>query len=157
MQIVIVSDTHGMYQPIIEKLNTLKRIDLLIHLGDYVQDGERIAEELGVESIIVRGNGDPGSNYKDEEILTIEDTRIFITHGHKYDIKYNLNRLYYRGLELEADIVLFGHTHIPLIQEEGDILLFNPGSPVLPRGIKRQNTFGILELDDNKKASIINL
>jgi len=157
MKIVIVSDTHGMYQSILEQLGKLNKIDLLIHLGDYVQDGERLSEELDVKSIIVRGNGDYGSNYKDEEVLTVANYKIFITHGHKYGIKNGANRIYYRGLELGADIVLFGHTHIPLIHEEGNIMLFNPGSPALPRGFHRKNTYGILEIDSIVKASIINI
>ena len=71
---------------------------------------------------------------------------MLITHGDRYGVKYELNNLYYRALEAEVDIALFGHTHIPYMEEVKGIWLFNPGSASLPRMSK--NSIGFIEIDE---------
>lgn len=134
MRVGVISDTHGQIDRVVEKLDELD-IDLLLHLGDHSEDGVKIGGKLKKEVIIVRGNCDfyDGVNPL-ERIIEIEGRKIFMTHGHKYNIKKDIRNLYYRGKELEVDIVLFGHTHISYLFQEDNIKIFNPGSPTLPRG-----------------------
>jgi len=77
-----------------------------------------------------------------------------VTHGHKYNVKFTLENLHYRVEELEADMVLFGHTHKPFNQNIDDVLFFNPGSPTNPRNTP-DKTYGIIDIDDKIKAKII--
>ena len=51
-----------------------------------------------------------------------------VTHGHLYSAKYGLEKLSYAGEEKNADIVFFGHTHIPTDETMGNVRLINPGS-----------------------------
>ena len=74
-----------------------------------------------------------------------------MTHGHRYGVSWDLQDLLYKGMEVGADIIFYGHTHIPDYQEfpEEGIVIMNPGSTTLPRQMKRQRTFIILEFEDD--------
>ena len=78
----------------------------------------------------VRGNCDlldDGSKY--DEYLEIEGYKIWLTHGHRY-IERNVQAdLGYWAKQLGQDIVVFGHTHVPMAEYYADTLLVNPGSP----------------------------
>ena len=158
LRIFVVSDTHGSTRELIKEINNMEKPDLIIHLGDYVEDGIKIGKVIGVETIIVKGNGDYFyPNYNEDEILTIENKKIFITHGHKYNVRYGEDNLIYKGMELNADLILFGHTHVPLFFEESGIIVMNPGSPTLPRGFNGKKTFGIIEIGDEIIGEIIEI
>ena len=158
MKIAVVSDTHGNNKYVLETLLDMEKPDMLFHLGDYVDDGEKISKSLGIESIIVKGNGDYfNTKYKEDEIIEIKNKKIFLTHGHKYNVENGVIKLYYKGLELGADLVLFGHTHIPMIEKEEGIIIMNPGSAFLPRTTERIRTFGILDIDEEIKTKIIKI
>jgi hypothetical protein len=58
-----------------------------------------------------------------------------------------MNNIYYRGRELNADIVLFGHTHQQLVEKEDDMILMNPGSISLPKFKGR--CIGFINIDNN--------
>lgn len=158
MRIAVVSDTHGNNKDIIEKLSEIERPDILIHLGDYVSDGVTISKAFGLKSIIVKGNGDYlCTEYKEDEFIELKGKKFFLTHGHKYNVQGGLTNLYYKGLELGADIVLFGHIHVPIIEKVGDMIIMNPGSPSLPRNADRIKTFGIIEIGDTIETKIIKI
>ena len=53
---------------------------------------------------------------------------MFITHGHKYNVKMRLDSIYYKTLELDCNYLLFGHTHYPVCQNLNGIYVLNPGS-----------------------------
>src|SRR5699024_300913 len=157
MKIFVISDTHGSNKGIIDYISKLENPDIILYLGDYVEDGEKISEELGVETIIVRGNGDYFSKYKDDELIEVNQKKIFLTHGHQYKVKYNLDRIIYKGEEVGADIILFGHTHIPINTKENGIYIMNPGSPAFPRGRSFEKTFGIIHINNSISMEIINI
>ncbi|HHZ63262.1 MAG TPA: YfcE family phosphodiesterase, partial [Dehalococcoidia bacterium] len=57
-----------------------------------------------------------------------------------------------------VDIVVFGHTHYAVIEEYQGILMLNPGSPSLPRQLRRLGQVAVLELEaDHKSAEILEL
>lgn len=157
MRIVVVSDTHRSINSFLNKIKTMPKPDLIIHLGDYTSDGERIEKDLGVNVVQVKGNCDVGFSYKEEELIEVQGKKIFLTHGHMYSVTMNSNSLYYRGLELGADIVLYGHTHVAEIIREENLIIMNPGSPSSPRGMELNPTFGLIEITDELKVSIINI
>lgn len=164
MRILLVSDTHGRSDELIEAVKG-QEFDRLFHLGDYVEDGEYIAQSLGLAATIVRGNGDLGSSYKDEEILEIKGKRIFMTHGHLYNIRQGLTSICYKALEEDLDLALFGHSHIPVNIREGKVIIMNPGSPSFPRldprnvidGKKRRFTYGIISIEDEIATEIVEI
>lgn len=158
MRIFVVSDSHGNIEDFLNKIFTMERPDLIIHLGDYVDDGLKIAESTGVETIIVKGNGDYfHKDYNEDELVDIKGKKIFMTHGHNYNVRYGVNRLFYKGKELNADLVLFGHTHVPVVIEEDNIIIMNPGSSSLPRTYDREKTFALLEIEKDIRIEIIKI
>ena len=54
-----------------------------------------------------------------------------------------------------VDIAIFGHTHYPVIEEFQGILMLNPGSPSLPKQLRRLGQVAILELRPNHKSAEI--
>lgn len=158
MKIFVVSDTHGHIDGFLNKIKNMDEPDLIIHLGDYVEDGLKIEEKLGIETIIVKGNGDYyQKEYKYDEVLNLGNKVFFITHGHRYSVRYGINNLFYRTKELGADIVLFGHTHVPVLMKESGIIIMNPGSPYQPRGLDGKKTFGIIEINHDIVGSIVEI
>lgn len=137
MKIAVVSDTHRINKYIDIANKYIKDCDVVIHLGDNIDDVERLSKGFNGEVYSVTGNCDVSNKYPSEQVLELEGKKIFITHGHNYGVKYSLNNIYYRAKELEVDMVLFGHTHEALIIEEDNIIFMNPGSISLPRSINR--------------------
>ncbi len=156
MRIVVVSDTHRRVKEIINNLDN-KSFDLLIHLGDYIKDAETIEDELNIEIVKVKGNSDFREKHGEDEIIkNIKGKKILITHGHKYNVKFTFDNLYYRAQELNVNLVLFGHTHKPFNEKIDNILFFNPGSPTNPRNLS-EGTYGIIDINDDINSRIIRL
>lgn len=76
----------------------------------------------------IRGNTDFYNDVSSEKLITIEDKRIFMTHGHKYSVKRDEKKVIKKGFSKKADIILFGHTHIPFISFLNGVWIINPGS-----------------------------
>lgn len=147
MLIAVVSDTHRIRRYINLAKNMIKDADILIHLGDNTDDVDILSDGFDGEVYAVAGNCDFTTKYPKEGILEVNGRKIFYTHGDLYGVKSNINNIYYRGRELEADIVLFGHTHEQGIERTEDLILMNPGSVSLPR--LRGRYVGMIEIDDN--------
>jgi len=147
MKALIVSDTHGTVAPLINMLKNKNDFDLLLFLGDYVHDGERIGKSLDLPTYIVSGNSDFGSKYPSERVIDFMGKRILLTHGHKQRVKFGIQNLYYFSLENQADITLFGHSHIPYYERIEELIIINPGSPFHPRGNQSLGSYGILKID----------
>ena len=152
IKILVVSDTHGMIEHALEGIKKEGPFDRMIHLGDKVEDANRLKSWLEIEHLdVCAGNCDYPSEGVSEKILTIDGVSIFMTHGHTYGVKFTLDRLFYRAKETGAKLVLYGHTHQRKMVEEKGITLFNPGSLSLPRDwkIKRQS-FGTILIEDGR-------
>ncbi|NLK72258.1 MAG: metallophosphoesterase [Clostridiales bacterium] len=133
-KIMVISDTHGEIDEMLEQYNKLNDPDMIIHLGDYALDAKKIEREIGTTVVSVKGNMDGENSEVPHRIIEVEGYKILLTHGHKEKVKEGLTNLYYKALSLSCDIVLFGHTHIPLKIQEGSIFFINPGSITFPRG-----------------------
>lgn len=145
MRLGIISDTHGAIRTTERAIRQMGKVDLLIHLGDHYEDGVKLKERITIPLIGVKGNCDFYWEGEEEIIREIEGHRIYMIHGHQYDVKRDLNRLYYRALELGCDIALYGHTHVPLSITWGDVLILNPGSISQPRGGAKPS-YGLIDI-----------
>lgn len=147
MKMLIVSDNHG-WDSI---LTDLKRryggkVDALIHCGD----SELTAEDPAVDGFtIVRGNCDTEDQFPNDILESVEDCRVFITHGHRYNIKMTLTNLAMKAKETGADFVFFGHSHTAGAEMADGVLYLNPGSISLPRG-RREKTYAIVDVSKSK-------
>lgn len=147
MLIAVVSDTHRGMKYIKLAKDIIKKADILIHLGDNIEDAEVLKQSFDGEVYVVAGNCDYSVKYPKERIIEVNGRKIFFTHGDLYGVKSSINNIYYRGRELQADIVLFGHTHEQLIEKEDGITLMNPGSLSLPRF--RGRYVGFIDISDD--------
>ncbi|MCL2367711.1 MAG: metallophosphoesterase [Oscillospiraceae bacterium] len=140
MDILVFSDSHGTTVPMetaIRKLNP----DLVLHLGDYDADARALATAFPRLTIrAVRGNCDFGSLTPLEDHFTIESVRVVMTHGHKYKVKSGYGDIHVMGQAEGADILLFGHTHIPYYEQIGGMHVLNPGSA--------NSTFGHIQITE---------
>ncbi len=146
MKYLVLSDSHGNVD------NMARAVELtqprgVLHLGDGWRDVDGLRAlypRLPVEQ--VPGNCDPGSFEPPERVLILDGHRVLIAHGHTLGVKQGLLRAQYRALEQNADILLFGHTHVPLVDAACRPMLLNPGSigdPLRP-------TYGVLEFRDGQ-------
>ena len=135
MKLLVFSDSHSNSYKIKEAIELhCGRCDAIIFLGDGFRDICLVKEQYPhIPFYIVKGNCDfLGCDAQDELLLSLDGVNLFITHGHKYGAKGGYGNLIYRARELEADAVLFGHTHMPIDDVvqigEKNIRIFNPGS-----------------------------
>lgn len=149
MKLLILSDTHHSLHYARTVIQRIKdRMDMIVHLGDHDFDAVQLGKEFpDIPLHYVAGNCDFSSSPK-EKIIHVCGRKILLTHGHKQNVKWGYDRISYYGEEKEVDAVLFGHTHIPLIEYSGSVLLLNPGSISQPRGTITP-TFGILDIDQD--------
>ncbi|WP_350342597.1 metallophosphoesterase [Proteinivorax tanatarense] len=148
-EILVVSDTHGDHKCLEEILELLKSKDMLIHLGDNYEDFLWLKKRVDIKAIGVKGNCDLFSNGKEIELIKVEEVNIMLTHGHDFGVKSGLLNLLYYGLERKAQLILFGHTHIGYNDKYEGVNLFNPGSPVMPRGMSKAS-YGNVTIEGNK-------
>lgn len=129
MKVLVFSDTHRRYENFINQTKKLKDIDLFIHLGDMVEDAEIIKSELNKPFIIIRGNNE--FNRDDiplNEVIELEDVRIFLTHGHKEGVEYGLKNLVDKAKENNCTMAMYGHTHVYKDETINGVRILNPGS-----------------------------
>lgn len=147
MVIGVISDTHRHKFILYDALKKIGDVDIIMHLGDNVDDVIEIQKLFKGIIVNVKGNCDYSKSVPSERIEIIENKKIFLTHGDKYGVKYDLNRLKYRALELEADIVLFGHSHVSEILYEEGIWFVNPGSVALARD--GRNSLAVVRIEND--------
>jgi len=151
-RLLIMSDNHGSEHEIKNILSEFRgQFDALVHCGDSTWSPEYLESLAGCPVYCAKGNCDVGFRDREEEVFEFCGHTCFVTHGHRYGVSWDLQDLLYKGMEVGADIIFYGHTHIPDYQEfpEEGIVIMNPGSTTLPRQMKRQRTFIILEFEDD--------
>ncbi len=127
--VLVLSDSHGYEQKLSTVLmhaTSLHKYDAVIFLGDGAYDLEGFQEHLPIV-YSVRGNCDFGRG-ENQQILSLYNRKILITHGHLYHVKSTLSLLKEKGEALGMDACLFGHTHKAYMGKEQNLLLLNPGA-----------------------------
>lgn len=151
MKAGIISDTHGNTQMIRLALAAAGPVDWWLHAGDYSQDAAWLAKNSLIPVKTVAGNCDGRVSTPIDEYIDIGGKSIWLTHGHRYGVKYGLEELVEWGEQYGVDVVVFGHTHIPYCQWHGDMLVINPGSLALSR--VGRPTYGLLEVLPSGKVT----
>jgi len=129
----LIADTHGLIRPGVHE--ALKGVELILHAGDV--GGPQILGELRLIAPVkaVFGNTDPPGDpaLADQIDLEIGGARIHVSHGHEVGSPTPVKL----AQRYDADVVVYGHTHKPLVTTLGDQLFVNPGAA----GPKRFNVF----------------
>lgn len=153
MKIAVISDSHYEASSVSSVKKHLHDVDIIIHCGDGAPDTKLLEEDFNGEIYAVKGNCDISNEYPSERIVEVMGIKIFITHGHMYNVKYEYNTIFYKGKEVGADIVLFGHSHKALINNYDGLFIMNPGSITFPYGSVKK-TMGFIEIYNDKKPEL---
>lgn len=129
MRILVVSDSHNDPYTLGRIIRHQNTAEVVIFLGDGARDIEECRKYLQNKHLIqVRGNCDYVTDAETSVAQTIEGKRFYITHGFLENVKFGIDNLIYKGQEEGADIILYGHTHLPVTKYIDGIHIFNPGS-----------------------------
>lgn len=163
MRIGIMSDTHGSSQAFEQAMNFLNDVDLLIHAGDVLYHGARnplpeghnpkeLAQQIEVLSVpimMVKGNVDAEVDdwvlpYPLPPYALVQDgqRRIVVYHGFQHQSQEEMVQF---ATRFGAQILIFGHTHQPVLKKVGNLILVNPGSVALPKQESKEPTFALIE------------
>jgi len=161
MKYLVVSDIHGssFYANKIKEIFSKENPDKLILLGDLYYHGPRnpltrdynpmevsnIFNSLKDKILCVKGNCDAEVDQmisefeiQDNVELTINNKKIFFTHGHKHNID---------NIPEGIDVLVYGHFHTGFIKEKDCVIVVNAGSISLP---KENTANSYLVIDDNE-------
>ena len=153
MKILIVSDTHGTDVNFDLILEREMPIDKLIHLGDSEGFEDYIEAVAECPVHMVCGNCDYDSDYPYEDVVEFAGHRALITHGHLHQVYAGTEALATHARHLDADIAMFGHTHKPMAEYEGDVLMLNPGSVTFPRQKGRRPSYIVMEAEEDGRLT----
>lgn len=152
MKILIVSDTHRRNENFLKVMEKVGKIDLLVHCGDVEGSEYLISEAAGCPVEMVQGNNDYFSSLPRETEFLIGDYKVWVTHGHNYYVSMGYEILKEEARSREVDVVMCGHTHRPVIEQERDLTLINPGSLSYPRQEGRVPSYVLMEIDQKGVA-----
>ena len=150
MRILVLSDSHGDYFSLRTAIRNQPSAEVVVFLGDGERDLDKAENLLENKFVIkVKGNCDFASAVHENHIQTIEGKRIFATHGYVENVKFGDDRLIYKGQSLDADIILYGHTHIPVSKYIDGVYVFNPGSV-------RDGNYGFIDITPKGEVMCVN-
>jgi putative phosphoesterase len=140
MKITVISDTHlkpGQSIEILPRtlLDMLASSDMIVHAGDFVSL-QCYNELQDINNLVgVAGNTDSREiRHLLPEHTTFEAEGVCIGVTHRGQLSVvDMTGLGYFARELEVDLLIFGHIHMPRLLKSGDITLLCPGSPTSPR------------------------
>jgi putative phosphoesterase len=149
MLIGLISDTHALIRG--EALAALHGVELILHAGDV--GGHHVLRELeGIAPVhAVAGNtDDPVMGLPQRVNLTLDGLKIHVTHGHELGSPTPGNLVH----RYSADVIVYGHTHKPLIDSRGTTLIVNPGAAG-PRRFNLQPSVGLLRIENGQPTAEI--
>lgn len=180
MKLFFASDIHGSLASAEKAIAAFEKsgAKYLILLGDILNHGPRNALPDGYDPIkvaellnqyaacitAVRGNCDSEVDQMlldfpmmaDYNLVMLADgRRLFLTHGHIYNADKHPQLM-------AGDVIVSGHTHIPVSELKGDYYVFNPGSVAIPRnglpasyGLLDGNDLAVVSFDDEVLAQTV--
>ena len=126
----------------------LRGADLILHAGDVCTAAvlDELAQYAPVNAVQGNNDGPDVASWGAPETvqLTLEGVRVAMIHD-SGAATGRLRRL--RSRFPEADLVVFGHSHIPLDDADDSLRIFNPGSPT-DRRRQPHGTLGVLHVAD---------
>lgn len=152
MRVLIVSDTHRYLDNFRKAVKEAGSIDLLIHCGDLEGSEAEINQIVSCPVEMVIGNNDFFSRLPKEKEFLIGKHRVLLTHGHYYNVSMGYETIKKEAVNRGFDMVMFGHTHKPLVDIDKEIVAINPGSLTYPRQEGREPSYIIMEVDEKGKA-----
>lgn len=153
MRIGVFSDSHGDISPALRLQKELGHLDCLFHLGDYAADAQKLQAIFDCPCYGVRGNCDFGSSAPLQQLVVLGGKRFLLLHGHQF---YDRTSLLYLAEQQQADMALYGHTHVPELSADRARLILNPGSLSRPRGGSKRSCALVLLENDTLNVRFVN-
>lgn len=186
MIIGVISDTHGNALAWRKAMRLFEGADLILHAGDVLYHPPRfpvsgeydlpaLAELINscpTPIVIARGNCDPEvyEEILDQPALSpyafvqLEGLKIIVTHGHNLAAEGPAKL----AEKYDADLLITGHTHMPMLEQIGKVIHLNPGSASHPKyeregefiptvGLVENGTIRVLKLDTGVEIYAISL
>lgn len=151
MKILIVSDTHKKNENYFTVLQ-MHKPDLVIHCGDSEGSEYALTQAADCPVQMVSGNNDFFSSLPRELEFAIGEYRVWVTHGHNYYVSMGNETIKKEAIARRIDIVMYGHTHRPVIDIDDEVIALNPGSLSYPRQEGRKPSYIIMEIDSFGEA-----
>ncbi len=146
MKVLIVSDTHRSNKNYFQVLE-LHKPDMVIHCGDAEGSEYALSSAADCPVQIVAGNNDFFAELPGELEFSIDKYKVWVTHGHAYYVSMGNERIKREAIARGKDIVIYGHTHKPVIDIGDEVIALNPGSLSYPRQDNHRPSYMIMELD----------
>lgn len=145
MKVLIVSDTHRKNDNFIRVLEQEAPVDMVVHCGDAEGCEELIFSHALCQVEIVAGNNDFFSPLPKERQFKIGKYNVWLTHGHNYYVSMDNEMIKQEAMARGADIVMYGHTHRPVVDQGKDMIAINPGSLSYPRQEGKRPSYVTME------------
>lgn len=149
MLIGLISDTHALLRA--EAMAALHGADVILHAGDV--GTYAVLRELGTIAPVqaVFGNTDgPELGLPSSLALSLGGLRIHVSHGHELGSPTPTNLV----ARYQADVIVYGHTHRPLVETQGETLVVNPGAAG-PRRFNLKPSVALLRIQDGRASTRI--
>jgi len=154
----LVSDTHfprfGLALPrALEDGLRAAKVSRILHMGDFTDPLAIGLFEAIAPFDAVAGNNDPAeiwSRFGRQKTVTVDGVRIGLVHGDAGRRNAHENAINaFAGEPL--DVILYGHSHQPRVEQRGAVLVANPGSPT-DRRMMPAFSYGLLTIRDGVPA-----
>jgi hypothetical protein len=158
-RLLVLSDTHGDAYVLEIVLNWAQDfpksggINAAVFLGDGISDLPRCASGFSCEWKLVRGNNDFDFALPLSDVFDFGGHRFYFCHGHRASLYSGFFNLVAAAKNNNADVALFGHTHVPYHKNVDGILLVNPGSLSRPRS-DAGATFAVIQCEPGKPLQV---
>lgn len=143
IRIGVMSDSHGRLLNVTRAVREMGHVDAIVHLGDHDSDASEIGRLSDAHLSVVCGNCDWFSQFPAELLLELGGIRVLLTHGHRQNVKEGLTVLSLKAETMNVQLALYGHTHIPSVENDGACVFVNPGA-------LRDGRYAIVEIEDGK-------
>lgn len=129
MRLLVLSDSHGRKNYLLEAIELHPEADAVIFLGDGERDIDFVKDiHPEIRLYAVCGNCDFNSALPPFILEKFGGVTVYVTHGYNESVKYSLSGLRLKAQGCHASIALYGHTHVPDTKYEDGIWYVNPGS-----------------------------
>jgi len=158
-RLLVLSDIHGNMPAIVAVLKwaagELADSDMAVFLGDGLRELAFAQQQavLSCEWKKVRGNNDLAPIAHETEVFDFGGHRFYLCHGHRYALYNGFDKLIAAASKSGADAALFGHIHVPHLEEANGLLLVCPGSIGRARSGAGE-TFAIIDCMPEKPLSV---
>ena len=148
LRFIIVSDTHGVREPMQELYERYPN-DGMIHLGDHLADARWMLQRTAGHPVYaVKGNCDYGAEGPEDQLLELGGLKILLMHGHRFGVKSGYGGAWAEAKRRGAQVLLFGHTHQAYYNNHNGLAWLNPGS--IGMSILNGSSYGVLTIEGDK-------